>query len=145
MSELLSYQMGNFKARVSVSGDGGFSAELKKTGDKMTLDLISPEEISGTCYVFSGGELFICSGNVKIKLDGGAEKPTEVFECFELPTDAGWKISEVKLGGTETLMCVSSEATIYFDKISHCPYKIEKNGVTADVLSFEVINVGEAE
>ena len=145
MSELLLYQEKDFSARVNVSGGGGFSAELKKTGDVMTLDILLPEEISGIGYVLSGGELFVRAGDMKIKLDGGAETSAAVFSCFGLRADAGWKISAVKTGGAETYMCVSSDTTVYYDKTSFCPYRFEKNGIGIDVLSFEVINRDGAE
>ena len=145
MAELISYQTKDFSARVNVSGGVDFSAELKKRGDIMTLDILSPEEISGTGYVLSEGELFVKTGDMKIKLDGGAEKISALFSCFGLRADAGWKISAVKTGGVETYMCVSSDATAYYDKTSLCPYRFEKNDLKIDVLSFEVINPDNAE
>ena len=145
MTQLLSYQPKDFTARINVSGDGEFSAELKKTGELIAMEMLSPDEISGVVYELSGGELFIKAGDVKIKLDGEAEKPMTVFSCFALAADSGWKISSEKLGGAAIYKCVSSDATVYFDKTSLCPYRFEKNGLKIDVLSFEVINHGGAE
>ncbi|MBQ9510159.1 MAG: hypothetical protein IJR55_00420 [Clostridia bacterium] len=145
MADILSYQNGDFSAKISEACDGGFAANIAKEGEGITLEIISPAELEGVRYEMRGGEFYICTGNMRIKLDGGAEKIENVFGCFMLDAGGGWKISTSKAGGTDVYKCVSGDTVAYFDKVTRCPYRIERGNVKIDILSFDGIKQNAAE
>lgn len=145
MAEILAYQPGDFTARIADAENGEFSAVLTKRGGEVTLEFTAPVELEGVRYEKTGEGLFVCAGEMKIKLDGEFGRVEKIFGCFSLDAGGGWKISAVKLGGADVYKCSTNDTVAYFDKNTFCPYRIENRGVKIDVLSFDGIKTKAAE
>lgn len=137
MTEILSYQSGDFSAEVG--GTGGLHGVFTKSGEEYSFEL-GTGAAEGIRYIMTDGVLYICSGNVKIMLNKEkTPKMTALFRCFRLDGDTVWQISEENTGGADVLRCVSQDAAAYFERRSYIPYRFEIDGYVFDILKFDVI------
>lgn len=146
MKELLKYQSGDFKAGVSISDGGEFEAVIKKEGETYSVTIVAPAETAGLSYVSEDGQLYLCYEEIKIPVSASAPfSASEWVAAFRLEPSDGWKITSESPGGANVYKCVTENAAVYIDRVTHSPYRIEYRGAFIDISSFEVIKQSSAE
>ena len=134
------YRESSFVATAELSDQSG-SATAKITADRssVSMELITPDSLSGIALVRENGENYILCGDMRMpSSDHGY-----LLEWLDMIIPAGKIIltGNTKIDGLASVGAVveGQDVEIYFDKSTYAPLKIIKNGRCVTLTAFEFV------
>ncbi len=145
MSELLSYQQHDFTAQITFSlGGKGFSADIEKRGEHLSLTFTAPEELSSFVLVRENGKDTLSVHGMSAALSSGERElftAAAILPLFSVEEKGIWKITKENIAGIELYLCRRDGMSIYIDKSSLLPIKITSGELSIDIIKFDIKNV----